>query len=187
MNSAAQLISASRRVHVGQGERFVSGEADVMLSTILGSCVAACIRDPQAGVGGMNHFLLPAGGGADENNSRYGANAMELLINEILKAGGRRERLAAKLFGGARMFDDLRGIGDDNAAFAQKFLGDEGIRVEATSLGGRAARRVHYWPATGKVLVRVVEDAASVVGAAERRYAQQKPSAESSSGEVELF
>jgi chemotaxis protein CheD len=188
MNSAAQLISASRRVHVGQGERFVTCETEVMLSTILGSCVAACIRDPAAGVGGMNHFLLPAGGsGGDENNSRYGANAMELLINEILKAGGRRERLTAKLFGGARMFDDLRGIGDDNAAFAQKFLSDEGIRVESTSLGGRSARRVHYWPATGKALVRVVEDAASVVGAAERRYAQQKPAAEASIGEVELF
>lgn len=158
-----------------------------MLSTILGSCVAACIRDPQAGVGGMNHFLLPAGKGDDENGSRYGANAMELLINEILKAGGRRERLTAKLFGGARMFEDMRGIGDDNAVFAQKFLANEGIPVEATSLGGRAARRVHYWPATGKVLVRMVEDATSVVSAAERRYAQQKPAEEASTGDVELF
>jgi len=186
MTNQTAIISASRRVHVGQGEHHVTSDQDVMLSTILGSCVAACIRDEKIGLGGMNHFLLPNGGSGGDPSQRYGVFAMEVLINEILKAGGRRERLRAKLFGGARMFDDLRDIGDQNSAFAQKFLRDEGIPVEATSLGGRHARRVHFWPASGRVLMRAVEDASPVVGAAERRYVQQRPS-EPDSGDVELF
>ncbi len=120
MSQAAHLIAASHRVHVGQGEHHVSGDPSVMLSTILGSCVAACIRDDRAGVGGMNHFLLAEGSGAGADAQRYGVHAMELLINEVLKAGGERGRLRAKLFGGARMFEDLKSIGDSNAAFAQK-------------------------------------------------------------------
>lgn len=184
--SSAHLISASQRVHVGQGERHVSRDPNVMLSTILGSCVAACIRDEVGGVGGMNHFLLPDGAGASgAERQRYGVHAMELLINEILKAGGRRERLRAKLFGGARMFTDLRNIGDANAAFATKFLKDEGVPIDATSLGGVQARRVHFWPATGKVLMRAVEDAASVASA--ERQVIRAPKPVEPDGAVELF
>ena len=83
-----------RRVHVGQGEHYVTDDPHVMLSTILGSCVAMCLRDPGAGIGGMNHFLLPEGEGAGTDaGRRYGAYAMELLINDVLKRGGRRDRL----------------------------------------------------------------------------------------------
>jgi chemotaxis protein CheD len=185
MNNAA-LISASRRVHVGQGEHYVTGDPHVMLSTVLGSCVAACIRDQRIGVGGMNHFLLPSGGGDSDDARRYGVFAMEVLINEILKAGGRREHLRAKLFGGAQMFSDLKQIGDANGAFAAKFLHDEGVALEAQSLGGRQARRVHFWPASGKALMKAIDDADSVVSAAERRYVQRKP-VEPNVGEVELF
>ena len=148
-----------RRVHVGQGEHVVTSDPDVVLSTILGSCVAMCLHDPVARIGGMNHFLLPEGAGAGTDaGRRYGAYAMELLINELLKAGGRRERLEAKLFGGGRMFDSLRDVGRANADFAERFLRDEGIPVVGGSLRGEGGRRLHYWPVTGRALQRAVTD-----------------------------
>ena len=100
MTGAATLTEppATVRLHVGQGEHLITGDPEVMLTTILGSCVAMCLRDPVARIGGMNHFLLPSGrmDGADEGR-RYGAYAMEVLINGVLSAGGRRDRLEAKL------------------------------------------------------------------------------------------
>ena len=134
-----------------------------MLTTILGSCVAVCMRDPKTGVGGMNHFLLPEGRaeGLDEGR-RYGAYAMELLINELLRSGARRERLEAKLFGGARMFGGLSDVGASNAAFAEKFLRDEGIPIVGSSTGGTEARRVQYWPTTGRAQQKTVTDNADL-------------------------
>ena len=148
-----------KRVHVVQGEHHISDDPDVMLTTILGSCVAVCMRDPKTGVGGMNHFLLPEGRaeGLDEGR-RYGAYAMELLINELLRSGARRDRLEAKLFGGGRMFDSLRDVGRANADFAERFLRDEGIPVVGGSLRGDGGRRVHYWPVSGRALQRGVTD-----------------------------
>ena len=150
------------RIHVGQGEHYITADPAVMLTTILGSCVAMCLRDPQVGVGGMNHFLLPEGAGAGTDaGRRYGAYAMELLINDVLKAGGRRERLQAKLFGGGRMFDALRDVGRANADFAERFLRDEGIPVVGGSLRGEGGRRLHYWPVSGRALQRHVSDASA--------------------------
>ncbi len=147
------------RIHVGQGEHHITADPKVMLTTVLGSCVAACLTDPLAGVGGMNHFLLPEGAGAGTDaGRRYGAYAMELLINELIKAGARRERLEAKLFGGGRMFDSLRDVGMQNADFAERFLRDEGIRVVGGSLRGAGGRRLHYWPVSGRALQRGVTD-----------------------------
>jgi chemotaxis protein CheD len=148
-----------QRVHVVQGEHYVSSDPDVVMTTILGSCVAVCLRDKETGVGGMNHFLLPDGKveGTDQGR-RYGAYAMELLINDLLRSGARRERLEAKLFGGARMFGGLSDVGASNAAFAEKFLRDEGIPVVGGSLGGFEARRVQYWPNTGRAQQRTVTD-----------------------------
>jgi len=150
---------ASVRLHVGQGEHLITGDPQVMLTTILGSCVAMCLRDPVARIGGMNHFLLPSGrtDGADEGR-RYGAYAMEVLINGVLSAGGRRERLEAKLFGGGRMFDGLADVGTGNATFAEKFLADEGIPIIASSLRGHGARRVQFWPHSGRALQKSVSD-----------------------------
>lgn len=156
---SADALATEQRIHVGQGEHFVTASPDVLLTTILGSCVAMCLRDPEAGVGGMNHFLLPdgAGAGADAGR-RYGAYAMELLINDVLKAGGRRERLEAKLFGGGRMFNSLKDVGQANADFAERFLRDEGIPVVGGSLRGQGGRRLHYWPVSGRALQRAVTD-----------------------------
>lgn len=115
--------AAGRRVHVIQGEFKVVNDPDIVLSTILGSCVAACMRDPAAGVGGMNHFLLPGSAtspssGADA--TRYGVHLMELLINGLLKQGARRDRLEAKIFGGARTIARFSNVGEQNAAFARQ-------------------------------------------------------------------
>jgi chemotaxis protein CheD len=139
---------SERKVHLIQGEYRISDAPDLLFSTLLGSCVAACVRDPLAGVGGMNHFLLPGGEGHD--GLRYGVHAMELLVNGLLKRGARRERLEAKLFGGARLSDNLTDVGDQNAAFAERFLRDEGIRFVGGSLRGEQARRVQFWPVSGR-------------------------------------
>lgn len=157
MMSAAALAT-ERRIHVGQGEHHVTTDPNVLLTTILGSCVALCLRDPETRVGGMNHFLLPDGEGEGDAARRYGAYAMELLINDVLKAGGRRGRLEAKLFGGGRMFDSLRDVGRSNADFAERFLRDEGIPLVGGSLRGSGGRRLHYWPVTGRALQRAVTD-----------------------------
>lgn len=144
--------AAERRIHVVQGEYHVTGEDGVVLTTILGSCVAACLHDPVAQVGGINHFLLPDGD-AGANGSRglqYGVHAMELLVNGILQRGGRKERMEAKLFGGARLAMNLPDIGRRNAEFASDFLRREGISHRGGSLGGGGARRIQYWPRTGR-------------------------------------
>ncbi|MAK80483.1 chemotaxis protein CheD [Phenylobacterium sp.] len=150
---------AGKRVHVVQGEHYVTGDPEVTLTTILGSCVAVCLWDPERGVGGMNHFLLPGGKAEGANEGRrYGAFAMELLINELLRLGARRERLQAKLFGGARMFSGLSDVGASNVAFAERFMRDEGIPVMGTSLGGFGARRIQFWPTTGRAQQKTVTD-----------------------------
>lgn len=136
---------------VVQGEFRVSSDPHETLSTILGSCVAACIWDPEAGIGGMNHFLLAQSQGPTQvRENRYGVHAMEMLINGLLRAGARRDRLRAKLFGGAKISANLRDIGASNAEFAHDFLRIEGIPCLAESLGGTQARRVTFHPVTGR-------------------------------------
>lgn len=149
-------LANSGHINLVQGEYAVSADADVALTTILGSCVAACLRDPRASVGGMNHFLLP-GALVDKTESvERGVHAMELLINDLLKAGARRDRLEAKIFGGARMMKNLSDIGAKNASFAADFLRQEGIPIVGGSTGGDQARRIRFWPATGKAQQRVL-------------------------------
>ncbi len=145
--------AVARRVHVIQGEYKVINDPAVVLTTILGSCVAACMRDPVIGVGGMNHFLLPgsaetmASGG---DATRYGVHLMELLINGLLKQGARRDRLEAKIFGGARTIARFSNVGEQNAMFARRFLLDEGIKIVGESTGGEHGRKLEYWPSSGR-------------------------------------
>lgn len=141
-----------RKVHIIQGEYHVTDDPDIVLMTLLGSCVAACIRDPIARVGGMNHFLLPGHeqkSGASEAE-RYGVHLMELLVNGLLQRGARKNRLEAKLFGGARTMEGLSDIGARNAAFAERFLRNEDISFVGGSLGGDNGRRVQFWPVSGR-------------------------------------
>ena len=145
-------VRPERRIHIVQGEYRVSDDPDVVVSTLLGSCVAACIRDPVAGVGGMNHFLLPGEDGRSHNHEaeRYGDDLMELLINGLMKQGAQRDRLEAKLFGGARMMGGLSDIGKKNAEFAERYLQHESIRVVGKDLGGDRGRRLQFWPVSGR-------------------------------------
>lgn len=133
-----------------QGDAYVTDNPLEILTTILGSCIAACIRDPATGIGGMNHFLLPEGEGDDRNARRFGVNAMEILINEILKRGGSRNRLEAKLFGGANVIKAMSDVGSRNAEFAMQFLSDEGISVTGGDIGGTMPRRIQFWPVSGR-------------------------------------
>jgi chemotaxis protein CheD len=151
-----------RRINIVQGEYHVSDEENVALTTLLGSCVAACISDPVARVGGMNHFLLPGEDTASPLVARHGVHLMELLINGLLNKGAVRHRLEAKLFGGARTMSGLGDYGASNAKFAQEFLRREGIPIVGGSLGGETGRRIQFWPANGRVrqkLVRASEEA----------------------------
>ncbi len=138
-------------------EYYVSSD-EIMISTVLGSCVSACIRDNQTGLAGMNHFMLPAGDPASPASAtmRYGAYAMESLINELLKHGASRARLEAKVFGGGAVLDAMRetNIGERNAAFVVNYLRLENIPIVARDLGGPHARRINYFVRTGQVLVR---------------------------------
>jgi chemotaxis protein CheD len=142
---------AERRVRLVQGEWAVSDHPGTVLSTILGSCIAACMRDPVAGVGGMNHFLLPDGGcPRPDAPERYGVHLMELLVNGLLSRGARRERLEVKLFGGARTVAGLSDIGARNARFARTFVENEGFALLDGSLGGTLGRRIEFWPVSGR-------------------------------------
>lgn len=145
------IEAAVKRVHIIQGEYKIANDPDVVLTTILGSCVAACLRDPVAGVGGMNHFLLPGTGGMGGGDAtRYGVHLMELLINGLLKQGARRDRLEAKIFGGAKTIASFSNVGEQNAVFATQFLKDEGIRLVGSSTGGDSGRKVEFWPVSGR-------------------------------------
>ena len=178
------LDERRQRIHVAQGDAKVSAGPDVVMTTLLGSCVAACIRDPGAGVGGMNHFLLP-GEGETATSSRsesYGLYLMELLINGLLKKGARRGSLEAKLFGGARMFDGLSDIGAKNAAFAKRFLEMEGIPLVGGNLGGTRGRRLEYWPVSGRARQSVMDVPNALEIPVERPAALA-----ADAGELELF
>jgi chemotaxis protein CheD len=178
-------------VKVFPGEHYVTANADEMLVTILGSCVTACIRDPLAGVGGMNHFMLPeaAGGGWDSTSEsmRYGNVAMERLINDILTRGGMRKRLEIKVFGGGNVMKGITNIGHRNAEFVESYLAAENLPIAAHHLRGTLPRRVHYFPITGRVMLlelRRTEEAAVV--RSEGLY-KSKIETEPVAGSAELF
>lgn len=172
-------------VHVIQGDYAIVDDPAVVLTTILGSCVATCIWDPHARVGGMNHFLLPGDeGGGDE--LKYGVNAMELLINGLLQRGATRSRLEAKLFGGAAVISNLSDVGAKNAEFATRFLNLERIPCIAQSLGGDRARRVRFWPTTGRAGQLLLDPTHSDVRSLQSR-APAAPPPNPAAGSVELF
>jgi chemotaxis protein CheD len=146
-------------VQLTLGDTYVTSAPEEVLTTILGSCIAACIRDTVAGIGGMNHFLLPDGNSGDREARCYGVNAMELLINDILKHGGDRRRLEAKIFGGANVVSALTDVGSRNYAFARQFLSDEGIPLVGGDVGGDLARRIQFMPASGRARQALVKGA----------------------------
>lgn len=145
-----------KSTYIAQGEQAIGDNPNDLISTTLGSCVAVCLWDPSARVGGMNHILLP-----DSENwaalSNFGGSAMDRLVNEMLKAGARRSELRAKVFGGAAMIAGLSNIGARNAEFVRNYLERESIPCDAESTGGTSARQIKYWPYEGRARQRFVD------------------------------
>ncbi|HTZ00773.1 MAG TPA: chemoreceptor glutamine deamidase CheD [Xanthobacteraceae bacterium] len=150
-------------VKILPGEFYVTGDPEEVLVTVLGSCVSACIRDPVARMGGMNHFMLVqnktgASGawGNELESARFGNFAMEKLINGLLKRGCQRERMEIKVFGGANVTSTRNEIGTENGNFVLRYLQGEGLACAAQDLGGPYPRRIIYFPMTGKVVRRLL-------------------------------
>lgn len=177
------------------GEFYIT-RSEEAITTVLGSCISAFIRDPQAGVGGMNHFMLPEDTTQGKSSwldgdaglaTRYGSFAMESLINGLLKLGARRERLEVKLFGGGRILNLDIDVGERNIEFARRWLKTEGYAVVAEDVGLSVPRRVMYFPTTGKVRVKHLRTLeCREIAQREQQYLRktvEKPAA----GEIELF
>jgi len=163
MDAARKFISKSSNqtmVKIYSGDCYVTDKPEEVMMTILGSCIAACIRDPLINVGGMNHFLLPMTEGQVDSftQNRYGSFAMEQLINGIIKMGGVKSRLEVKLFGGADVSQNSHLIGTKNVAFIRQYCKDEGLAIAAEHLGGTKARKVQYNQHTGKAMMKLVTD-----------------------------
>ncbi len=162
---------------------------DTTLVTLLGSCIAACIRDPLLKIGGMNHFLLPDGNTGDGAPARYGSYAMEVLINDLLKRGAARNRLEAKVFGGANVLKGFTSnpVGTRNAEFVRSYLQAERIPVLAEDLCGIHPRKVFFFPSTGRVVVQRLPHAHDAEVLAAETAARARLSRTPVSGGVELF
>jgi chemotaxis protein CheD len=175
------------------GEYYVTRH-DEILTTVVGSCIAACIRDSVNGIGGMNHFMLPTH--VTYKNkwehtkvsfaSRYGSFAMEYMINEILKHGGNRRNLEVKLFGGGRIMQNMANIGQKNIEFVKNYIQLEGLTLLAEDLGDIYPRKILYYPGNGRVRVkklRAMEQSILVRENVYRRKLEKQPLA----GDVDLF
>jgi chemotaxis protein CheD len=183
-------------VKILPGEYYVT-RGDEAVSTVLGSCVSACVRDPVRNVGGMNHFMLPEDATVGTNSwldpvvglaTRYGSYAMESLINDLLKLGAVRERLEIKLFGGGRILAGMTDIGDRNVNFIRNFLRIEGYRIAAEDLGGTHPRKVIYFPANGRVKLRRLRPIENrIISHHEQLYLESIGRKAAGGGDVELF
>jgi chemotaxis protein CheD len=177
------------------GEYFVT-RSDEAITTVLGSCIAACIRDPLTRVGGMNHFMLPEDGSTGKSSwidgpgglaTRYGSYAMESLINELMKLGARRERMEVKLFGGGRILSSMTDVGQKNISFAREFLKMEGFKIAAEDVGDVYPRRVLYFPATGVAMLKRLRALdVSAIAQSENAY-KSTLAAKPAGDDVELF
>lgn len=171
----------SETIILQPGDFFVT-DKDEVISTTLGSCIAACVRDRELGVGGMNHFMLPALDVNDDSDweftavntaARYGAFAMERLINTILKKGGKRNNLEFKFFGGGNMLNSSTSIGENNIRFVKEYMEAEGYGIAAQCLGRPYPIKLHYFASTGVAKVRKLASAAVSVVSSENRYANE--------------
>lgn len=172
------------------GEYYVTA-GEELIATVLGSCVAACIRDTRLGIGGMNHFMLATPGAAPsaawaDKATRYGLHAMEKLINGILRIGGNKVRLEVKIFGGGRILNEVRDIGGNNVRFVREFLAQEGLNVASEDVLGRRGRRLIYSPSNGKAFVKPLPHVPNdAVAKRDRKYSEQLR--EAPTGAIELF
>lgn len=177
------------------GEYYVTSQQEI-IATVLGSCVSACVRDIKHGIGAMNHFLLPLHKGeewsekltSDSQATRYGNFAMEHMINDVLKFGGRKQNLEFKVFGGSKVIKNLGNIGKSNINFVLNYLQVEGFNIAAQDVGGINPRKVLYYPQTGKVRVKKIRDLHNdtiIKRETELMHNLEKP--EAVTGEIEMF
>ena len=177
------------------GEYFVT-RSDEAITTVLGSCISACVRDPTVRIGGMNHFMLPEDNSSGKSSwiegpgglaTRYGSYAMESLINELMKLGARRDRMEVKLFGGGKILSSMTDVGRKNIQFAKEFLRVEGFKIAAEDVGDVCPRRVMYFPTTGVVMLKRLR-ALDVVEIAQRETNYLSTlAAKKADDDVELF
>ena len=175
-------------VKVLPGEYFVSSE-ELIIMTVLGSCISACIWDGKARAGGMNHFMLPDGDSTD-GFGRYGSYAMELLINEMLKKGARRESMQAKVFGGAQVMAGFTtmNVGERNTKFVLDYLATERIPVVSQDVLDIHPRKVCFFPSSGKALVKRLAHSHPETLAVEERKGNAKSVVRATAGgSVDLF
>jgi len=183
-------------VKILPGEYYVT-KGDETVTTVLGSCISACIRDPKLNVGGMNHFMLPEDKSVGPNNwldptvglaTRYGSYAMENLINDLLKLGATRERLEIKLFGGGRILQGMTDVGERNIEFIKSYMELEGLRIAAEDLGGTQPRKVVYFPASGRCKLRKLPPVENrIISHHEQLYRDSLKNKVADGGDVDLF
>jgi len=178
---------------ISPGEYYYT-DKNMLIVTVLGSCVSACIRDKISGIGGMNHFMLPDSAKSDADSPvsesmRYGTYAMEVLINQLLRNGARRENLEAKIFGGGNVLRSFttNNVGDRNAAFVKKYLKEEGIKVTGEDLLDIYPRKVYFFPKTGKVLVKKLKQLNNYTLVKREEAYSSKLKTNDVGGEVDLF
>jgi chemotaxis protein CheD len=177
------------------GEYYVTTQNE-MVTTVLGSCVSACIRDRVFGIGGMNHFMLPVdktgegwSGATDllSSATRYGNYAMEHMINDILKNGGHRKNLEAKVFGGGQIIATMTDVGRKNIDFVLHYLEQEGLKITSQDLGDIYPRKVNYFPATGRVRVKKLRHLHNDTIARREKDYQHELEVKPVEGDIELF
>ena len=186
-------VQSCMTVKVLPGEYYVSNQEE-MLTTVLGSCVSACIHDPRRRIGGMNHFMLPAPLGERDSWSstvgraaRYGSDAMEQLINALLAAGSQRGDLQVKIFGGGRVLAQLTDIGQRNIEFVQRYIALEKLNLLASDLGDVYPRQVQFFPDSGRARVRLLRRHDDVALVADESNYLKRLANDPIKGEVELF
>jgi chemotaxis protein CheD len=174
------------------GEYYVTAR-DMVLVTVLGSCVSACIRDRVSGIGGMNHFMLPDGTGDSSDitnvSARYGGYAMEMMINQLLKMGARRSSLEAKVFGGGNVLGSIAtaNVGGRNAEFVLDYLHTEGIALAGQDLLDVFPRKVYFFPSSGRVLVKKLRKMHNETIIEREKAYRSRLKAADIQGDVELF
>jgi len=178
-------------VKILPGEYFVTPR-DMLIVTVLGSCISVCMRDRVSGIGGMNHFMLPGDSGKSDivsGSARYGTYAMEVLINHLLKLGALRKRLEAKVFGGGAVLQNMASsnVGERNAEFVTQYLQREGIPVVAQDLLDMYPRKVYFFPRDGRVLVRKLKSLHNTTVLDREREYGRKIESTRVEGDVELF
>jgi chemotaxis protein CheD len=184
---------ACMTVKVLPGEYYVSDQEE-MVSTVLGSCVSVCIHDVRLRFGGMNHFMLPEPVGERDSWSstvgraaRYGSDAMEQLINAIIKVGGRRADMRLKVFGGGRVLAQMSDVGKRNIEFVKRYIATEELTLLASDLGGEYPRQVQFFPHSGRARVRLLQRSDDRKLVADERGYLKRLANDPITGEVELF